>query len=95
MHYRNGFSKFQGVNSWIVLNKDPYIVPDKASLVILDGKSGMCMDNICKDTEHTRHISRNSKFCKEWWKEKGTSLINVREVWNWQTLKLIMLVIMN
>ena len=39
------------------LNKDPYIFPEEALLIILDRKSAICMDNNGKDINHTRHIS--------------------------------------
>ena len=41
-----------------LLNKDPDIVTEEASLVVLDSKSTMCMAKNGKDTKHTRHISR-------------------------------------
>ena len=31
-------------------------------MILLDGKSAMCMDNTVKDTKHTRHISRRMHF---------------------------------
>ena len=40
------------------LNKDTDIVPEEAPLIILDGKSAMCMDKNGKDTKHKRHIAR-------------------------------------
>ena len=52
------------------LNKDPYIVPEEAPLIILDSKSDVCMDKNGKDTKHKRHIYRrvhlvrNGKKCK-------------------------------
>ena len=41
-----------------LLNKDPYIVPEEAPLIILDIKSAMCMARNVKATKHTRRISR-------------------------------------
>ena len=41
-----------------VLNEDLYMVPKEAPLILLDGKSAMCMANNVKDTKHTRHIAR-------------------------------------
>ena len=41
-----------------LLNKYPDIVPEEASLIVLDSKSSMCMANNGKDTKHTRHIER-------------------------------------
>ena len=40
-----------------LLNKDLDIVPEEVPLVVLDGKSDICMDNNGKDTKHTRHIA--------------------------------------
>ena len=53
-----------------VLNKDPEIVPEEATLIVLDSKSAMCMAKNVKDTKHTGHISRrmhlvrNGEKCK-------------------------------
>ena len=41
-----------------LLNKDPDIVPEEASLIDLDSKYVMCMANNGKETKHTRHIAR-------------------------------------
>ena len=57
MHFRNGFSTLQGVNSYF-LNKDPDIVPEESLLIILDRNYSVFMDNTGKDTKHTRHIYR-------------------------------------
>ena len=52
------------------MNKDPDIVPEEYPLIVLDGKSAMCMANNGKDTKHIRHISsrmhfvRNGEKCK-------------------------------
>ena len=52
------------------LNKDPYIVPEEAPLIILDSKSAVYMSKNGKDTKHTRHIASrihlvmNGKKCK-------------------------------
>ena len=40
------------------LNKDPDIVSEEASLIILDSKSAVCMAKNGKDINHTRQISR-------------------------------------
>ena len=40
------------------LNKDPEIVPEESSLILLDIKSDMCMAKNGKDTKHTRRIAR-------------------------------------
>ena len=45
-----------------LLNKDPNIFPEAAPLIILDGKSAVCMDDNGKYTNHTRHISRRVNF---------------------------------
>ena len=47
-----------------LLNKDPYIVTEEDSLIILDIKYAMCMDKNCKDTKHTRHISIRLHFVR-------------------------------
>ena len=53
-----------------LLNKDPDIVPDKATIFILDTKSAVCMDNNGEGNKYTRHIAiivqsvRNSEKCK-------------------------------
>ena len=52
------------------LNKDTDIFPEEAPLVILYGKSAVCMDNNGEDTKHTSHIARrghlvsNGESCK-------------------------------
>ena len=45
-----------------LLNKNPDIVPEEASLIRLDSKSYFCVSNSGKDTKHTRHISRRVHF---------------------------------
>ena len=40
-----------------LFNKDPYLVPEQAPLVILGGKSAICVAKTVNDTKHTRHIS--------------------------------------
>ena len=49
-----------------LLNKYPDIVTEEAPLIVLDGKSAMCMAENGSDTKHTRHIARKIKICKEW-----------------------------
>ena len=44
------------------LYKDPYVVPEQAPLIILDGKSYLCMANNVKNTKHSSHISRIMHF---------------------------------
>ena len=46
------------------LNMDPDIVPEAASLNILDRKYYVCMDNNGKYTKYTRHISRRLNFVR-------------------------------
>ena len=45
-----------------LLNKDPYIVPGEAPLIILDRESDVCMAKNGKHTKHTRHIARRVNF---------------------------------
>ena len=47
-----------------LLNKDPYIVPEEASLIILDSNSSVFMSKNGKDTNHTRHIYRRVHFVR-------------------------------
>ena len=47
-----------------LLNKDPFIVPEKSPLIVLDNKSDMCMAKNVKDTKHNRHISRRMHFVR-------------------------------
>ena len=44
------------------LNKNPYIVPREAPLIVLDSKSAMCIAKNGKDTKHTRHIVSRMHF---------------------------------
>ena len=52
------------------LNKDPDIVPEEASLIVLDSKYDICMAKTSKDNKHTRyfarmiHFVRNGEKCK-------------------------------
>ena len=46
------------------LNKDPYIFPEEAPMIILDSKYAVCMSNNGKDTNNTRHISRRVHFVR-------------------------------
>ena len=68
------------------LNKDPYIFPEEAPLIILDINSAVCMAKNGKDTKHTRHIERRVKFsrngerCKMYkiyWCEVGRKLADI------------------
>ena len=69
-----------------LLNKDKYIVPTKAPLIVLDSKYNMCMAKNGKDTKHTRHIARrihfvsNGEKCKMHkinWCEVGLQLVDI------------------
>ena len=68
------------------LNKDPYIVPEEVSLIILDSKSSVCIASNDNDTKHTRHIVRilhfvkngeNFKMHKIDWCEVGLQLADI------------------
>ena len=43
-------------------DKDRYVIPEQAPLIILDIKSAICVVNNGKDTKHTIHISRRINF---------------------------------
>ena len=47
-----------------ILNKDIDIVPEEATITILDSNSAVYMPNNCKDTYHTRHIAIRSHFVR-------------------------------
>ena len=47
-----------------LINEDPYEVPKEAPLIVLDGKSAMCMAKNGKDTKHTIHIARIMHFVR-------------------------------
>ena len=53
-----------GTKNHELLNKDPEIVPDEYSLIVLDSKSAMYMAKNGKDTKHTRHIARIMHFVR-------------------------------
>ena len=68
------------------LNKDLYIVPEGAPLIVLDSKSDMCMFKNGKDTKQKRHIAsrmhlvRNGEKCKMHkidWCEEGMKLADI------------------
>ena len=68
------------------LNKDPDIVPEEATLIVLYSKSAMCMAKNSKYTKHTRHIARimhlvrNEEKCKMHkidWCEGGMQLSDI------------------
>ena len=46
------------------MNKDPYIVPEEAPMIILDIKSSIFMANNGDDTNHTRQIARRVHFVR-------------------------------
>ena len=71
-----------------LLNKDPYIVPEEAHLIVLDRKSALCMDKNGKDTKHTRHIARRMHFVRNGENTRCRKSIGVKEVCSWQTLLL-------
>ena len=69
-----------------LLKKDPDIVPDEASFIVLDSKYAMCIAKNGKDTKHTRHIARimhflkNGEKCKMHkidWCEEGVQLTEI------------------
>ena len=47
-----------------LLNKDTGIVTEEATIIVLDSKSSVCMDNNGKDNKNTRHISRRMNFVR-------------------------------
>ena len=47
-----------------LLNKDPCLVTEQSPIIILDGKSAICMANNGKDTKQTRHIYRRMRFVR-------------------------------
>ena len=47
-----------------LLNKYPDIVPEETPLVVLGGKSYMCMAKNGKDIKHIRHIAMIINFVK-------------------------------
>ena len=46
------------------MNKDPDIVPEEATLFVLDIKPAMYMAKNGKDTKHIRHIARRMHFVR-------------------------------
>ena len=68
------------------LNKDPDIVKEEYPLIVMCGKSAMCMAKNVKYTKHTIHITRrmhfvrNGKKCKMHkidWCEGGMQLADI------------------
>ena len=47
-----------------LLNKDTCIVLKEAPIIVLVGKSDLCMAKNIKYTKHTRHISRRMHFVR-------------------------------
>ena len=47
-----------------LFNKDPYVVPKQAPLIILDSKSYMCMSSNGNYNKHTINISRRMHFVR-------------------------------
>ena len=39
------------------LNKDPYVISTQETLIVLDIKSSVCMDNDDKDTKHNLRMT--------------------------------------
>ena len=69
-----------------LLNKDPYIVPGEAPLILLDSKSYVFIDKNGKGTKHTIHTAsrihlvRNVEKCKIHnidWCERGLQLADI------------------
>ena len=69
-----------------LFNKDLYLVPEEAPLIILDINSAIFMSKNGKDTNHTRHIYRrvhfvrngeHCKFHKIDWCEGGLKLADI------------------
>ena len=67
-------------------NKNPDILPEEAPLILLNGKSDMCMAKKGKNTKHTGHIARrmhllsNGEKCKMHkidWCEVGLKLADI------------------
>ena len=47
-----------------LLNKDPDIVPEEATLIVFFSKSDMHMANNGRYTKHTRHIASRMHFVR-------------------------------
>ena len=56
------------------LNKDPYIFPEEASLIILDIKSAFFMAKNIDDTKHTSYIYRRVHFVR------NGEIYNIQEI---------------
>ena len=75
-----------------LLNKDSDILLEEYPIILLDGKSAVCMANNGKDTKHTRHIARRIHYVRNGEIEKCTRLTVLKKIYNWQTFPLIILV---
>ena len=83
---------------FIILNneflyKNPDVVPEQASLIILDRKSDIYMANNDKETKHNIHIYIKMNLVRNG--DECTRKCGVREVWNWKKLELRMVGNMN
>ena len=47
-----------------LLNEDPDIVTEEATLIVFDSESAICMAKNRKDTKHTGHIARRMHFVR-------------------------------
>ena len=68
MHCSNGYITLKD-DKKESMNKDPYVVPEQAPLIIFDSKSAVCVAKNGKDTKHTIHTSRIIHFVRngeEW-----------------------------
>ena len=71
-----------------LLNKNPDIVPEEATLNVLYRNYAMCMARNGKDTKHTRQIARRIHFLMNTENARFIKSIGVKEVCSWQTLVL-------
>ena len=63
MHYIIALVNFNMLNIEL-LKKYLVVVAEQATSIILYSKSALCMDNIGKDTKHTRRISRRIRLLR-------------------------------
>ena len=63
IHFRNGFSTFQDINSWIIEQGYRYSSGGTPPIVF-DSKSAVCIASNGKDTNHTRHIANRVQFVR-------------------------------
>ena len=64
---------------------------EEAHITILDSNYSVCMPKNCKDTIHTRHITRRVIFLEMVKNAKFNIYTGIREFCKWQTFKLRML----